>query len=1055
MNCENIAYLLDQVALLAKMSLSGWVFIAIIILAILSLFVGFHFPKKNELPSLHGNAIEMYLVLSIFIFICCVNGICFFWICINVIRHGEIISASLFLTPSILLFLIVLAHRSIYNWSTNRHIHRIQHHFKIPTKKTSDLVRAILQSMDISTEVVPIYSNTSDVSPHVIGSSKRCYIVFPENYDQLIHDTCDDENLKEGLSRLIISHELAHIKNKDLLIMPTYWSITKAFKWFCMISAILYFITYFIAPSSIVTVFAQNLMGLNIAVYGFLYFFLKYILSKREQYADAVATLSTHPEIVNQLISEFDNKPSPLELFIFSVISPSPLNKFCFGYAVGKRYKNKSALFFPKQLNSFRLSYLERARMILSKSIALNSAVLTFKEIFFAAAGMAIVFAMIRFVRMGMITNYLLSLCSLEEIKQEFLTSGAMVYNQYNWSNFNLLLNIMMSFISANFLVMYYTTTSRRKYNLASKLFNLIIHLKQIPLSEQNNPFKKMRGMISVFPGFIYYFFYCCVYLFVFNCFLKLIPEFNWKPFLLNFKWMHLSPHGIAHLVIWILLIHILILLKSTKQYFPNQKICFYLPQRIAVDIDVFKTIVFVLSGFLICSVYFWGGSSLSLLAKAPLAISAGTLALFASQAMLLFSRHDFIRSECLIYQRILWRRSFFSLPITMDSKDTFCVSKGIVVDLILTFIIPLCLLLFLGDIALKIFDSWYFSNIERWADSWHEISWNTPYQTRPGAIRTIFLIATRSYIGANKIPPSTALMLATSTILLGIAIVVVLAFYKNKSQECLQKIRLLNRLSRLLGNEMIIASRDRKYFENKILSKCSSQTPYIRGIESIPLMISTCDAVLFINASDPNNPLLDDLCKWIQLCMSEKGGFSPIPGIQPDIYHTWAALTMLHEIGRLETSEIIDHNKWLKEQLHKFMNYDDSRITDQDWLFCAENLVTSISLTTSGHGFSAKETEWLSQLAYQKWRSISNMPLYTKLFIKILKGSSFPISIYRNLIMQWFQEHECTLTTLSPKLQLAEIIEFIEIIYYLDPAGYRNRESVMQAIDNINGSSE
>jgi hypothetical protein len=338
--------------ILAKISLFDWATALGGISILVFLCVVFLFLGKSALPSLHESFIQVGILLLIILLICGVNVTCFYWMYSKASCYGQLPAAIIYIVPLVFLLVVVLAYQPIYNWATKYHLQRLRHSSKEPQQSIYELTKSMAHDMEIKTRISLINSNISDISPYVIGTSKECYVVLPSNYDNLLDSACEDGTLKDGLSRLILSHEFAHIKNGDIFLLPIYWVITKPLKWFCLISIVLYFcIKYFMHSSSIVTLFAVNLIPLNITVLCFLYISMKWILKKREQLADAVATLSIHPEIIQRLTFESGTLLAPLETFIFSLVPKSPLNRFCFGYALRKQ----SVL---RKLGLFKKTYL-------------------------------------------------------------------------------------------------------------------------------------------------------------------------------------------------------------------------------------------------------------------------------------------------------------------------------------------------------------------------------------------------------------------------------------------------------------------------------------------------------------------------------------------------------------------------------------------------------------------------------------------------------------------------------------------------------------------------
>ncbi|MBM4103129.1 MAG: hypothetical protein FJ263_03640 [Planctomycetes bacterium] len=1058
-NLQNKTYASQTVKpILAKISLIDWVIAIIGISILVFLCVAFLFGGKSGLPSLHESFIQAGILLLLILLICGVNVTCFYWIYSNASRHGQLPGAIFYIMPLAFLLVVILAYRPTYALITKYHLHCLRRGSKEPQQSICELVKSIAHSMEIKARISPISSNISDISPYVIGTSKECYIVLPSNYDSLLEGACGDNGLKEGLGRLILSHELAHIKNGDIYLLPIYWVITKPLKWFCLASIVLYFcIKYCINPSSTVMLFAGNLIPLNITVFCFLYISIRYLLKKREQLADAVATLFTHPDTVQQLTLESGTMLAPLEMFIFSLITRSPLNRFCFGYALKEQSIIWGFALFKKKIADFRLSYVNRARAVVSKENALNGVYLTVKEILFIAAVTAITFAVIRFVKSGLIVNHLIAFGLPEDIGEgELFTAGETLYRQYKWTGINLFCNIVLSFIAATFLIMHHRNSpgnhSKLK-SITSYIPALLSELKTTPIWIIRIPAMLLTRIFKFFDkGTVI--FYAVIYLLFFNIFISWIPSFSWKPLMLNFSWMQLRPPGIILLLTVMAVTYLLTHLKFERHYFPHTTIRLALPFSIDIDIAAFKILVQLLCLVLITVLFVKSDTYLPVLSKIAMVMFANMATVFAldTSTVQLISKHNYIRQECLIYRRIFLKKQYYSLPVIRDNTVSSRLTKEILIHLFITWIIPFCLLYFLGYILLIKFDLWYFNNIASLKESLNEIISAVPHQSHHGIFKVLFLIFLCNHVGPDKIPPSLALSMSIA-ILISLAVIAMILIqfaFEDKTKQRLNNIKLMGNISRLLCGGELPASHDKKYFVEKILPKCSQKHPYIFDIEKVPLMASTCDAILFAKRNNLDSRLMPNMICWIKQCMSSNGGFAVRPGIQPDAYHTWAALSMLHEIGQLNTSLKSANNRWLKRQLCEFMDCDNEQITDRDWLFYAENMVLSASLTDEGERFTNEEMKWLSRTAYYRWKRNEQSPLCTRLFVTIIKNLGLFNDTYDDVLAEWLHDHERKLSSLSPRAQLADIVEYITIISFLYPQAYLQRESVVQAMDNI-----
>lgn len=999
-----------------------FVFFVIIMLCTIFLFWG-----RSDFPSLHETFIYGGSLVAILLLACVINGLSLFWISSNALRYGQLFSSMYYIIPITVLLLLILFYRPFYRLLVKRNLRNIKKNCKGVDQKITVTVNDLINDMGIKGSVSIISSCNPNTSPYVIGHSpKDCHLVLPSNYDQILTDASDNNSiLKEALNRLVLSHELAHIKNSDILLLPIHWIVTKVYKWLCLISAVLYFFVTNFTDNSIVGLFIENIILLNIATLFFLHIFLNSILNKREQLADATASLYTSPDMIQSLTVETHGTLPPLEKVLFSFAVKSPLNRMCLGFRLNNNSWLTKIMHQKKEASFFRLAYINRANAIVSKVFAIKDMLLTSREIFFAAMIIAILFSMFRFVKTGLFTDHMLFFDSPENFRYDTYVNTFAKWDTKAWAVISIFVKIILSFIAANFVAMYYR--------------NDIISYKQMRKPEK---IKALMLHISLYLVFIK----------IMTSVLSLLTPL---PSHMHFRFaaIETKPPGFLILISTLFFSHLILHFKREKTYLQKTKTRLFCLFPISTDLEDNKTIIRFLCFIVLSSFYVVFCDPLPFPGNISLLASVNCVAILLEKSFFrLISRHEYIKSESLRYKRLFWKKEICIMPTFEKHQDRIGHLKEMLLHISLSWIVPFSFFCVLGHASIMRFESWYLSNIEILKEAKEAFFAGT--SITPGCLNFVKAITyyfLGNYVGPDKIPPSVFVSVLILIIVLIVYILIIagiIAFNGNKS-KFMTKIKMLERLGSILKCHELISPKDKKYYRKHILSKKTIKRPYIYGTERVPLMASTCNGITFMNRNKVDRKKMQDMIFWVKQCMTSDGGFGAKPGACPDIYHTDAALQMLNSLGGLNNSLKILNYKWLIKQLHEFLYTDDEFISPEDWLFVAKTFVDAMSVSVIEE-LPLKETNELAQKAFYMWDCSKQSVICTSLFATIIKKLNCCSNKYNIIVFSWLEKNEKKLSTISPKVGLADLVEYINIISLLYPKEFGQRDSVIQAKDNL-----
>jgi hypothetical protein len=165
------------------------------------------------------------------------------------------------------------------------------------------VIRRLVRDMDLPADTVNRVVEAND-GPSVLGLSRRRFkILLPRDLDERALRACGGDPQSAGcLLRLVMAHELAHVRNGDVWFIPLLTSIRRIFPWCLGIIVISSFLAEALAARERAILLTRVLVGMMALGGVSLWVLLKLALHERERLADATATLFVSPESVARLV---------------------------------------------------------------------------------------------------------------------------------------------------------------------------------------------------------------------------------------------------------------------------------------------------------------------------------------------------------------------------------------------------------------------------------------------------------------------------------------------------------------------------------------------------------------------------------------------------------------------------------------------------------------------------------------------------------------------------------------------------------------------------------
>jgi len=886
------------------------------------------------------------------------------------------------------------------------------------------VTRSLEREMGLRRPTRIFVSPRKSESPYALGAIGRsATLVVPVNLWELAKRACvEDETQAISLLRLVLAHELAHVRNGDVRFLPLLFTLRYSLPWCSGALLLIYFVVrVFKLDDSVILITSPTIALLSISTL-ILILLLRYALTRREKLADATATLYVDPKALRELINESQQtgQVSILKRFLFFLQAGTMFSRAIMGFDLlakrGRWRKEWHALFVKRGWLSSLDSRTVRARAIQNKTFAVPISTEPETEA-------ACVVGVLGGVVMGAASVIILNcfVCHMltqhpatdENLFGSFLksvSSWTARQKTFEWKIFRSLTPVCVGILIAGgmLLPLRDTKTSFRrlswktwaKLTIISLFALLMVSLTfSIIANVFRPPFPFFAGInISTFAVW----WWTPIIMLMFLTFLVLRNSVTPARFL------QLSKESCVGLA-WIAL--------------------------------AMTTGIFLLK-------------SLDILGRIMWPLAACALVASAWQFQVLHANEPF-SDESLRYLQLLWWRKVVSNPLGGLLRLTrqyfrWLVGLGFVVYFMPTVIVILSLRPWLVS-----FDKRFLS---RQGEREHKL--RTLGRRAPDALREHRFTFTLEYvplyvshsIGSSYYRPSTLVGMAA---LMGTMSVGLLTFTfgslrgRKRHERTLQVIPGLVELLHLLPLEKLRVD-FRNDLEAALDATISATSPYV-AVTGAPLMRRTCRTVECAYLLCIRSTAVEAMITWIRRCKLPSGGFGASPGCPANLLHTVSALRVLRRISALDDGNPAIHTRWLRRALVKCVRPREP-MNESDWLeatrLCLEGLEILATLETR---ITRRLLEKIAREAISKWGRTSQTVQDARNLLQITSyGESKRETVRHEIREQWLPGRELHLPTMSPDALFDETAGLVSIIAMLFPESYLHRNTVSQLADNL-----
>jgi len=279
--------------------------------------------------------------------------------------------------------------------------------------------KRICEEMAVPYRVAVMSSTSPGISPYVAKHLGRRYsLVVPSNLRVLVRDACEgDPHRAEGLLRLVLAHEIAHIKNRDLSVLPLVWAVRHPLKWWFIAMVTTYYMARYGFADPLVLLIGGPLTGPLIASAVVITAAFHSLLRHRERLADATATLYVTPDMVKTLTSRDSSGLAVVEKLILAFSAPPLLHKSYLGFDIGTQTTIASShgryaflVPFRRQVSLFRREVTRRLKNLATKTFVVAHAYRpSLGAAAFSAVMMGIILLFLRALKVATFSDYLLA----------------------------------------------------------------------------------------------------------------------------------------------------------------------------------------------------------------------------------------------------------------------------------------------------------------------------------------------------------------------------------------------------------------------------------------------------------------------------------------------------------------------------------------------------------------------------------------------------------------------------------------------------------------------
>lgn|GEM_PF-3368552 len=988
------------------------------------------FASSPSIPPTHVSVVKYYACTTGFAILVIAAGMAVFLIAgFGLPRSATVTRYLALILLAVWMLLPLLANRlfaASLSWNLKR---RGKAFHPAPANSAlGETLGALLDEMGIQGQV-DVRCAEASFSPIALQTGhKRAMLVLPRNLPELAASACADKKESVGLMRLVLAHELAHVKNRDLRILPLMAVLRTAVLW----TTVMLWAVYAAASLQhdvLLTTVLKPFLGYASVSAIVLYAILLSAVRDREQIADATASLFVRPDVLSRLTrSGGPDRPAPLERFLIG-LTIWPSAPVYFGFRppyldlthriLGLMRRGPSAR--RQRLNDFQHEAADRAEGLISKRLVLPPISGPSLGVGLTAAALgAVFFAGLEllwrngFMGVWFSTGIPDAASGLPDMLKAVDTWSHYMSSSRLHEGFDLLCGATVGAVLAVFVTWEFRDSSARLEGIRAG------HVARIGFAILG-----IFILTGMFEG--------------------LVGEFA-RPSFPTWPTMRL---GSGKVFLATVLITLLMFVFMSVRGPVSQR------RRLAVSCMAGLPVI------CICPAVLWIVLSNVLSPFGALLLIANAFcftAILHTLGLLKPLAADVpITREWLDYRRILWFRHVRTMwrsgppPSLLHDVSEFAAIT------FATFIVPATVIVALALPPLVEFDNWFLAHLGEINERTHQFS-DLPIDQVVTLPKTTILAKGLLFEFVQAARPENAY---PSTVLGGLVLCAqfglwlpVMALHgmftrASSTAKLRERLPLLCNLARDLGLPPVERF-VRRNLKQLLKWRWFPKRP-IKSASGIPVTRSVCEIILAAHVFNECTQKAAAMMGWVRKCECPRGGFAVLPGAIPDILHTRYALRAVQALGLDAQFHMEAHKTWIQAELdrHRRMPEEYPAII---WLEDLHHLLESLG-AMEGHSCRAiPKSHDLCDDVLRYWRQEGQSIAATFYLVSIFSALDFvPDDADKaEWIGPWLSRHEPTLQTLDPNQQMETAWHLVRIIQWADPQGYRNRSSVSQFLDNL-----
>jgi hypothetical protein len=239
--------------------------------------------------------------------------------------------------------------------------------------------------------------------------------------------------------------------------------------------------------------------------------------------------------------------------------------------------------------------------------------------------------------------------------------------------------------------------------------------------------------------------------------------------------------------------------------------------------------------------------------------------------------------------------------------------------------------------------------------------------------------------------------------------------------------------------------------FRSRLVAALPEKRGRVMEVTGVPRLLRTCRvlecAARLGVALEPRQEMM----AWVLACESPQGGFGP--DRQVTLQHTVAVLRMLRRLKARPLNDWYIHEHWLRKLLADCWRRRQA-MAPSAWLEANGLIVEGLEQVEgalpdlAGLELFGRQ---VVQEAFRIWQASDQATLDTKHLVTILSVWQQPArSLAAELQTSWVVAWEKHLATLHPETGLKELADSVTLLSRLFPMDYAQRASVVQVADNL-----